>query len=257
MTLGKVKEAKKVLVLYAKLAGNPINLDDVNLIVGENATKDEGKSTKDRIADIFSNKAVLLETLVQWYYWFTSCMLFYFLNYGWGSFGDTPYVNYLFAGLGEAIAYFSLIPIITYFGRRKGMVFVLGMSCVCFLLGMIPWQWSEVWSFERLMTMAAIIGVSAAFALAFLYTNELAPTTHRGLVLSSCSVIARGAAFVGPFVSEIFQSSTTKLGVNAVLAGSAALICLLLPETRKLPIPEQTQDVSARRKKQGLVELCG
>ena len=72
------------------------------------------------------------------------------------------------------------------------MVFVLGMSCVCFLLGMIPWQWSEVWSFERLMTMAAIIGVSAAFALAFLYTNELAPTTHRGLVLSSCSVIARG-----------------------------------------------------------------
>ncbi|XP_063675903.1 solute carrier family 22 member 15-like [Bolinopsis microptera] len=196
----------------------------------------KGKSTKDRIADILSNKAVLLETLVQWYYWFTSCMLFYFLNYGWSSFGDTPYVNYLFAGLGEAIAYLSLIPIITYVGRRKGMVFVLGMSCACFLLGMIPWQWSELWSFERLMTMASIIGVSAAFALAFLYTNELAPTTHRGLVLSSCSIIARGAAFVGPFVSEIFESSTVKLGVNAVLAGSAALICLLLPETRKLPI---------------------
>ena len=50
MTLGKVEEAKKVLVLYAKLAGNPINLDDVNLIVGENATKDEGKSTKDRVS---------------------------------------------------------------------------------------------------------------------------------------------------------------------------------------------------------------
>ena len=39
--------------------------------------------------------------------------------------------------------------------------------------------------------MVAFVGVSCGFALAFLYTSELAPTTHRGLVLSSCSIIAR------------------------------------------------------------------
>ena len=51
-----------------------------------------------QIKEIIEHKALLLETLVQWYFWFVSCLLFYFLNYGWGSFGDTPYVNYLFAG---------------------------------------------------------------------------------------------------------------------------------------------------------------
>ena len=37
------------------------------------------------------------------------------------------------------------------------------------------------------------------------------------------------AAFIGPFVSDIFGSSTVKLGVNAVLAGTAGLVTLLLP----------------------------
>lgn len=71
------------------------------------------------------------------------------------------------------------------------MVFCLGAACVCFLLAMIPWRWNNVWSFERLMNLIAIIFVSDGFALVFLYTNELAPTTHRGFALSSSSIVAR------------------------------------------------------------------
>ena len=37
------------------------------------------------------------------------------------------------------------------------------------------------------------------------------------------------AAFIGPFVSEIFKINTVKLAVNACLAGSAALIIVMLP----------------------------
>ncbi|KAL5264590.1 hypothetical protein ACHWQZ_G005617 [Mnemiopsis leidyi] len=258
MSLGKVEEAKIVLMKYSQLAGKPIDLTHVNLAAGEDASKtnDQQIPMMQRFREIWINKALLLETLVQAYFWFVCCLLFYFLNYGWSSFGDTPYVNYLFAGLGEAIAYIALAPITAILGRKKGLIFCLGISCACFLLGMIPWAWNDVWSFERLMNLAAIIGVSCAFALAFLYTNELAPTTHRGLVMSCCSVVARGAAFVGPFVSDIFGSSTVKLGVNAVLAGTAALITLLLPETRKLAIPEKAEDVQVRRKEQGLVQMC-
>ena len=109
--------------------------------------------------------------------------------------GLSVYFSYheimIYAGLGETIAYIALVPITKYLGRRMGMIFSLGLCCICFLLGMIPWQWSVVWSFERLMNMVAIVGASCAFALVFLYTNELAPTTHRGLVMSSCSVVAR------------------------------------------------------------------
>ena len=37
------------------------------------------------------------------------------------------------------------------------------------------------------------------------------------------------AAFIGPFVSERFQINTVKLAVNACLAGTAALIVVMLP----------------------------
>ena len=106
-------------------------------------------------------------------------------------FYEVCFTSLYLVGLGEAIAYILLAPITAFMGRKKGMIFCLGASCACFLLGLIPWVWSDVWSFERLTNLAAIIWVACAFALVFLYTNELAPTTHRGLVMCSCSVVAR------------------------------------------------------------------
>ena len=44
---------------------------------------------------------------------------------------------------------------------------------------------------ERLASIIGTMFVSAAFGLVFLYTGELAPTTHRGFVMSSCSMLAR------------------------------------------------------------------
>jgi MFS family permease len=95
------------------------------------------------------------------------------------------------AGLGEAIASVILVPLVLYSGRRRAMILSLIVASVCFLLGMIPWQWTDVWSFERLISLIAIVAVTCSFSLAFLYTNELAPTTHRGLVFSCSSLIAR------------------------------------------------------------------
>ena len=85
------------------------------------------------------------------------------------------------------------------------MVFVLGMSCVCFLLGMIPWQWSEVWSFERLMTMAAIIGLAMAINLmAAALTGTLLPVLLRSLNIDPAlagSVILTTVTDIVGFVS--------------------------------------------------------
>ena len=52
MSIGKVEEAKKVLIMYSKLAKKPIDLYEVDLIVGEteNASKEDNMSITARVS---------------------------------------------------------------------------------------------------------------------------------------------------------------------------------------------------------------
>ena len=49
MSVGKVEEARKVLILYSRLAKQPIDLSDVNLVVGESASKCDKMSIAARV----------------------------------------------------------------------------------------------------------------------------------------------------------------------------------------------------------------
>jgi len=93
----------------------------------------------------------------------------------------------------------ALVPVIKSMGRRVAMRVTLASACLCFVLGMIDWRWTEVWNFERVTSLVAIVMISMSFGLIFLWTGEIAPTTHRGLVLSFCSVSARFGESAGYF----------------------------------------------------------
>ena len=51
MSIGKSEKAKKVLIMYSKLARNPIDLDGVSLVTGGISTKDEKKPISVRVSD--------------------------------------------------------------------------------------------------------------------------------------------------------------------------------------------------------------
>ena len=256
LSIGKEEECRLALEKLYQLAGNPRSLDNVTIVGGneENKTKEEEQS-KNRLAAFWDNKWMLFETCVLSFLWITCSLLYFGLNFGWGKFGDTPYANYLFAGLGELIAYTGLMPLISVMGRRAGMSFLLASTCICFLAGIIPWQWTAIWGLERVMSLVAVVAISAAFGHIYMYTGELAPTSHRGLILCICSIIARLGAFIGPFVSHFSGHNSVKLGLNALLAGVAAALTLLLPETRGAGIPEGPTAILARREEQGLNRL--
>ena len=55
---------------------------------------------------------------------------------------------------------------------------------------------------------------------------------------------------MGPFVSDFSKDRRVMLAVNAFLAGTAAVLTFLLPETRQMPFPESAEDVTHRRKAQ-------
>jgi mannosyltransferase OCH1-like enzyme len=55
MSIGKVEEARGVLIMYSKLAKQTIDLSNVHLTVGESASKEEKMSTRYRVSKYRSN----------------------------------------------------------------------------------------------------------------------------------------------------------------------------------------------------------
>ena len=52
-------------------------------------------------------------------------------------------------------------------------------ASACYLVAMFEVPFGGEWSLDRLASILGTMFVSAAFGLIYLYTGELAPTTHR------------------------------------------------------------------------------
>ena len=50
ISIGKVEEARKVLIMYSKLAGKHVDLSNVQLVVRESVSKDGRLSTRARVS---------------------------------------------------------------------------------------------------------------------------------------------------------------------------------------------------------------
>ncbi|XP_063678900.1 solute carrier family 22 member 16-like [Bolinopsis microptera] len=98
--------------------------------------------------------------------------------------------------------------------------------------------------------------VAATFCGIYLYTMELAPTSHRGKMLGYSSFAARIGSFCGPQASLLFSwNKPGTLILFAVLAASAGLLCYRLPDTKDVPTPSTAAEVQRRKdEKDGRVQ---
>jgi hypothetical protein len=107
------------------------------------------------------------------------------------------------------------------------------------------------------MSMLASLCVTASITVTFLFTGELSPTTHRGMISSGSRIFAAICAIFGPLVSAANLTTSQRLGLFGTLAASGALVSLLLPETRGRAIPATAKDVHERRMKQRILFTRG
>ena len=136
-----------------------------------------------------------------------------------------------------------------------GLLFLSGLCCLS-----IVWIESIVWSL--MMAMAGKFCIAGAYAIIYLYSTELFPTSIRNscmvinvrlsiyffimkkywLFKGACSMMARVGSMLAPLSVSI--SSWDKFpflvfGIAAVLGSISALI---LPETLHRPLPECIED---------------
>ncbi|PZC71377.1 hypothetical protein B5X24_HaOG213522 [Helicoverpa armigera] len=84
------------------------------------------------------------------------------------------------------------------------------------------------------------LAITFAFNSLYVYTAELYPTHARSSALAACSLVGRLGSVLAP------QTPLLNMYVQALLygvcSGSAALLVLLMPETRHARLPQRVAD---------------
>ncbi|XP_063688897.1 solute carrier family 22 member 15-like [Bolinopsis microptera] len=244
-----VEAAKKSFKALAKLNNMDLDLENIQIIDAGKA-KDRNHNVRQQLTEFIRYPSLLLETSILMVIWPSIAMFSYGFGFGWGDILPDRYLGYIMAGVGEIISYFMSVSLIDWQGRRHAMIFMFLGAALTYLTAIPNVEFGSGWTLESVSCLIGAIFVNGLYSGILLWTGELAPTTHRGIVFSFCSGISRVGSFTGPFLFNNLALITSK----AVVLGSLAFIsvfCMmgsfLLVETRNKPIPVTGQDVEERR----------
>ena len=237
---GKKDEAFNTLKVLAKMSDNEVSLDKVDLVYEE-----RNQSYLEQIKDFRQHPNMRRETLLGMSVWFMVALFFYSYQFGWSKMGTELHSIYFFAAVGEAISFIIAVPLCKVLGRRKSLIFSFMSVVVMNAVASLDVKFTDDWSLEHLASMLGSIGAGTAFVLMYLYTGELAPTSHRGMILCLSSSCARIGSFVGPYVNLLYGVTDRRvpLALFAGLSFLASVVVWFLPDTTGRPVPETPGDV--------------
>ena len=272
---GRFEEACEVLNLIARKNGKKdvelITVLDLEDIAQE---KEEEQNTKETVEsdlekmeqrtktytfkDLFDDQETSKITLKIMANWFTISLIFYALNLNSASLPMTPYWNNFLMNAIETPSYliFFLQNKIQIFNFRRIMLsyplFLAGACCIFSTifseLGYCSRNSENQFENGYIMTafILSLVGkfaVSISFAIIYLLSAELYPTTIRANAVGIGSFSARIGALLSPLILFLYNIKTWLpggiLGLLAILTG---FIGLGFPETYGRPLPDSFAD---------------
>ena len=250
---GRDEEAKKTLEYLSKISGHPISFETIHLVYDKRI-----QNYLKQVKDFMKYPSMLKRSLLCMLGWFLVALITYAYTFGWSKIGTDLYTSYMFAALGGGLGYILSIFVCRVLGRKRATLFFFGSVAVMNLIAMLDVDLSDTWTLEHVASLLGNVGILGAFAMLYLYTGELAPTSHRGMVMCLSSSCARVGSFIGPYVSLLYGVTDRKipLALFAGLSVCAFVAILFLPDTTGAGIPETPKDIeNDREEKEGFDEL--
>ena len=237
---GREDEAKKTLESFSRLCNNEISMDTVNLTY-----KERVQNLFEQLKDFKDYPTMRKETILGMIGWSIAAVLFYGFAFGWVRISSDLYLGHLAASTIRFIGYTVCIPVCDRIGRKKCMLAILAMGLLSNLLAMLDVKINEFWTLEFIACLIGNLSCSAASGVIYLYSGELAPTSHRGMVMSLSSASARVGSFAGTYVGLLYSVADRRVPL-AVFAGLTCIFMAtiyFLSDTTKRRIPETPIDV--------------
>ncbi|XP_043239458.1 organic cation transporter protein-like isoform X1 [Amphibalanus amphitrite] len=197
--------------------------------------------------DCMRSRVLRLRLLLALLGWFAVNFAFYGMVVDLPNMPGDFFTNYFVAGVAEIPGYTLSWVGMDRLGRRITFVLATVLGGVSIMAsGLIP---NAMPIPSAVLLMLGKCGASGAFAVIYIYTSELFPTSARNTAVGVCSMTGRISAMLAPqlAVLSVYGESIPLLVIGGVSV-VAGLFTLLLPETLGLPLPETMHDaVSAAR----------
>lgn len=238
---GKFKELRKVLTRYAASKNMTLSDDTWGQIQDcaklQRKAAEAAKENEEKVVvwDLFRRPLMRMLSFNTMFMWFTVAMVYYGLVLNGGNLSGDFYVNNTLNSAVEILGDLSVL-LAVHFGRKKIFslsLFSAGIFCISSMLTNINANGDQ--SLLTASTVLVIIGKafgSAGFALAYIVTSEIFPTTARATAISMGSAAARVGSMFSPFILQINQTlpwfTQTIFGGLSIIAG---FLTVLFPET--------------------------
>lgn len=172
--------------------------------------------------------------------WMCATMCYYGLIMNSVNLLGNIYVNFVLSALIEIPSYIFCVLVMDRLGRKTVLVFCQVLAgAACLAAGFVD---KDLEGLVITFSLLGKFGASASFAIVYLYTAELYPTSIRNTAVGMASMIARIGGIAAPFLVGLAHPfPLVIMGSSSLLGG---LLAILLPETLGAPLPETLSQVN-------------
>lgn len=249
---GKVETANKILDSISRCNGREVK--DVEKMPNHKESKQLGDQPVGNILDIFRNRSILRSSLIMYYLFFTNSLVYYGLTLNSGSvIPGNIHFNMIVSGALEILSNSLALIFLLYMGRKNSTSILMAVAGLTLLL--VP-----IVSSAMVKVVLAQIGRAAihgSFIMLLVYLVELLPTVVRNAGVGSTCVWARVAGIMAPYMGRELSRMDPRapLFIFGILSLVAAMLVLLLPETRGARLPDTIEEGEKFHKENGGLKL--
>ncbi|XP_078120801.1 solute carrier family 22 member 13-like isoform X2 [Sander vitreus] len=238
---GRTKEAYKLIRRVAAINKKKIPENLLNEVSGEREVESGG------IKAIFTSTVLMKYLLIISFAWFSFNLGYFCLVLNVGKFGLNIFLVQFLFGISEIPAHLLCIWVLELIGRRKSLMStLLAGSSVCLLTLAFPRDSAVI--ITALVTTGKFF-LNWAGSVCMVYIQELFPTSVRQTAVGLGSIAYRGAGMLSPLLNmlAIYHWSIPIVVFSSLTLISGALV-FLLPETRRIELPDSTNETEGIKK---------
>ncbi|KAK1793513.1 hypothetical protein P4O66_011889, partial [Electrophorus voltai] len=189
----------------------------------------------------FKSATIIMRLFIMSFIGLASALTYYGICFGVGSFGVDVYLAQFFSGLSESPS--LLLPLLlARWGRRSFCMATLLLSGTGCLLSLLVSKFCQIPALVMALALMGKLCVQATTCVSLLYGIELFPTVIRQKCVGLVSLCYRMGCIVNAVVAP-----KGGISVGAMICYSSgpllgAALCLFLPETSGIPLPDTVQD---------------
>ncbi|KAM3858637.1 LOW QUALITY PROTEIN: solute carrier family 22 member 6-B-like [Diretmus argenteus] len=189
--------------------------------------------------DLVRTPQMRKRTLILVYIWFVNVLVYYGLSLGVSRLADLYLTQFVF-GLVEIPARSLALLLLPCSRRISQSVFLAVGGLACLLMLAVP---ADYPNFLSGLAMAGKFGITASFAVIYIYTAEIFPTVLRQTGMGVSSMFARMGGVLAPVINMLYsQSHVTPLVIFGTSPLLGAALALALPETAGRPLPDNVEE---------------